>query len=72
MFSCEYCEMYKNSYFHRTPPVAASVEYIFGTFSHFISPLSANITKWSNTLKQFLGNDDELFEFVWPFYAIGA
>ena len=24
MFSCEYCEIFKNSYFHRTPPVAAS------------------------------------------------
>ena len=22
-FSCEYCEIFKNSFFHRTPPVAA-------------------------------------------------
>ena len=24
--------------------------------ARFINPLSANITKWSNTLKQFVGN----------------
>ena len=36
-------------------------------------PLSANPTKWSNTLKQFVGEiADELFECVWPFYEIGA
>ena len=23
MFSCEYCESFKNSYFHRKPPVAS-------------------------------------------------
>ena len=26
MFSCEYCEIFKNSFCYRTPPVAASVE----------------------------------------------
>ena len=31
--------------------------------------LSANPTKWSNTLKQFVG---ELFEFVGPFCGVGA
>ena len=25
MFSCEYCETFKNSFFYRTPPVAAFV-----------------------------------------------
>ena len=34
-----------------------------------INPLSANPTKWSNTLKQFT---DELFECVWPLCEIGA
>ena len=24
MFSCEICEIFKNTYFYRTPPVAAS------------------------------------------------
>ena len=24
VFSCEYCEIFKNSFFYRTPPVAAS------------------------------------------------
>ena len=25
VFSCEYCEIFRNSFFHRTPPVAASL-----------------------------------------------
>ena len=25
MFSCEFCEISKNTFFHRTPPVASSV-----------------------------------------------
>ena len=37
-----------------------------------VDPLSANPTKWSNTLKQFVGKfADELFEYVWPFCGIG-
>ena len=24
MFSCEFCEIFKNTFFHRTPPLAAS------------------------------------------------
>ena len=28
VFSCEYCEIFKNSFFYRTPPVAASVSSI--------------------------------------------
>ena len=26
-FSCEYCEIFKNSFFHKTPPLAASEKY---------------------------------------------
>ena len=26
--SCEYCEIFKNSFFHKTPPVAASEKFI--------------------------------------------
>ena len=29
-----------------------------------VNPLSANPTKWSNTLKQFVGKADELFKCV--------
>ena len=25
VFSCEFCEIFKNTFFYRTPPVAASV-----------------------------------------------
>ena len=28
VFSCEFCEAFKNTFFHRTPPVAASVKLI--------------------------------------------
>ena len=36
-----------------------------------LNPLSANPTKLSNTLKQFVGKvADELFECVWPFCGV--
>ena len=38
---------------------------MMGWFANFINPLSANPTKWSNTV-------DELFEYVWPFCVVGA
>ena len=38
------------------------------SLSVIINPLRANITKWSNTLKQFVG---KLLECVWPFCGIG-
>ena len=41
---------------------------IWGSIYEKVNPLSANPTKWSNTLKQF----DELFECVWPFCVIGT
>ena len=34
---------------------------------YFFNPLSANPTKWSNTLKQFVD-----LECVWPFCGVGA
>ena len=36
MFSCEICEMFKNIFFHRTPPVAASA-YSVNTWMFFFS-----------------------------------
>ena len=36
-----------------------------------LNPLSANPTKWSNTLKQFVGNTRRIFECVWPFCEVG-
>ena len=41
-------KIYKNSFLYRTPLVAAS--------ELKSNPLSANTTKWSYTLKQFVGN----------------
>ena len=37
---------------------------IFGYFSYYmlISPFSANFAKWSNTLKQFVGNCLSVFD----------
>ena len=38
-----------------------------------INPLSAKPRKWSNTLKQFVGNlPTNFFECVWPFCEFGA
>ena len=42
------------------------------TTENAFNPLSANPTKWSNTLKQLTAKADELFECVWPFYGVGA
>ena len=44
-FSCEYCEIFKNSFYQRAPPVAAS------TLSHAIfkllpSVISMSLSKW--------------------------
>ena len=36
MFSCEYCEIFNNSFFYRTPPVAASKKSYLLTFAHSI------------------------------------
>ena len=38
----------------------------------YINPLSANVTKWSNTLKNLSAVADELFECVWSFCGVGA
>ena len=37
-----------------------------------INPLSANITKWSNSLKQFVGKLPTNCLSVWPFCGIGS
>ena len=37
-----------------------------------LNPLSANPTKRSNKLKQFVNNTDESFECVWPFCGVGT
>ena len=34
-------------------------------------PLSANTTKWSNTLKQYVATADEMLECVCPFFEVG-
>ena len=47
----------------------------FNTSSHDclnLNPSSANPTKWSNTLKQFVGNLPKNCLGVWPFCGIGA
>ena len=47
MFSCEYCEIFKNSFFHRIPPVGASVA-ICDTVS------SSEVAKISNSYFEFV------------------
>ena len=43
------------------------------SFPEIFNPLIPKPTKWSNTLKQFVGNrSEELFECVWPFCGVGA
>ena len=42
-----------------------------GIMAAVVNPLSANPTKWSNTLN-LSADVDELFEYVWPFCGVGA
>ena len=37
--SCETCEIFKNTFFYRTPPVAVSIMLLFMNISSFTSPL---------------------------------
>ena len=44
MFSCEFCEMFKNTFFYRTPLVAASVvDLIYQLLKH---PYSYLVSDW--------------------------
>ena len=44
--SCEYCETFKNSVFHKTHPVVASEKFItFLTLTQFISDNNNKITQ---------------------------
>ena len=85
VFSCELCQMFKNSFFYRTSLVTSShmfkimfsndlvrtksncwkkqvcktycsKKFIWNLIFSKINPLSAKLTKWPNTLKQFVGN----------------
>ena len=45
VFSCEFCEISKNTFFHRTPLVAASVRYRCLQDPKYVSALSNQIFK---------------------------
>ena len=47
------------------------IEYCCHVWAGALNPLSANPTKWSNTLKQFVGKSRRI-ECAWPFYEDGA
>ena len=44
LFSCQYCEIFKNIFFNRTPPVAASIKWFI------------DFTYWKNLLPQKLNS----------------
>ena len=54
VFSCECCEILKNNFFYRTPPVTACVQTAFKT----------NFTIYRKQLNWFLYNDQIWFEWV--------
>ena len=45
VFSCEFCEISKNTFFHRTPLVAASVQYRCLQDPKYVFALSNQIFK---------------------------
>ena len=49
LFSCEFCEIFKSIYFHRTPP--GGCFWNNQNFKYFLNTANPNPTKWSNTLK---------------------
>ena len=61
-----------NKQSRRVTKLSISYEHSVAQLQPF-NPLSANSTKWSNILKQFVGKQiaDELFKCVWPFCGIG-
>ena len=48
VFSCQYCEIFENSFFYKTPLAAVSV---FGHYSHFI-PLENARKSYSKFIKR--------------------
>ena len=56
--------------------MSTSLYQVFTDASKGFKPLSANLTKWSNTIKQFADEierfDDDLFECVSPFCEVGT
>ena len=64
-FSCEFCEISKNTVFYRTPPVAASVLIRTGTI------LSKNIkNNFQNLIfKKLLVQSDDQTDIFWKFYS---
>ena len=44
VFSCEFWEIPKNTFYHRTPPVAASVDSL---------PIVKKITHWKKVIQSF-------------------
>ena len=67
MLSCEFCEVSKNTFFHRTPPVAASAWFKILTWpyldrmitsGHYITKNSLKYKLYSNNL---LALNDEIF-----------
>ena len=45
VFSCEFCDISKNTFFYRTPPVAASVRSLHKKWSFPLQISSTNVTK---------------------------
>ena len=71
MFSCEYCKIFMNSFFYKTPPVAASekYEYIYSIHARFTQGLLQlfftffdwKTSKWAYHLLQFFISYRERF-----------
>ena len=69
MFFCEYCEILKNNIYFEKHLRANPVKYLWcSSFAKIVKPLSANQTKWSNTLKQFVGSFRRIFLYVFDHF----
>ena len=59
VFSCEYCKIFKSSFFCGTPPVGASTDFLFYVI---FSKRFLHLTMILKHLINFSKNDDEIYE----------
>ena len=56
LFSSQFCKIFKSIFFTEHLQTAVSESYLEVSICQSFNPLSANPEKWSNTLKQIVGN----------------
>ena len=65
VFSCEFCEIFKNTFFYRTPPVAASVIWFCSTvILNYFNPLMSDGNKSSYIVKKHAVKSSRFVKYI--------